>query len=312
MGIRIDALMGGIASRDHVVPAMDGGQTIKLSIGQILDLLIDAAPGALDTLNELAAALGDDANFATTVTNALAGKLASDGSNVGNDAAKTAFLAAVGIDTSGAAGDLFFRSATGLLAKLPKGTAGQVLKQNAALTAPEWGGGVEIVGNAIRTATNIPSLIIPDLGDFPRLRVSGKLTVASDNVNIQVRTSTDNGSTFAASSSDYAGLAENIIGATRSSAPYSGAGGTGHFMTFSTGVGNAANEALSFTLDVFDFNQAAYCTIKSEAFYSDASGAANIVKVGGVRANASARNALQIIASSGNIASISYTVEGFR
>lgn len=34
--------------------------------------LINAAPGALDTLDELAAALGDDANFATTITNALA------------------------------------------------------------------------------------------------------------------------------------------------------------------------------------------------------------------------------------------------
>jgi len=36
--------------------------------------LVDAAPGALDTLNELAAALGDDANFSTTVTNSLANK----------------------------------------------------------------------------------------------------------------------------------------------------------------------------------------------------------------------------------------------
>jgi len=33
---------------------------------------VDAAPGALDTLNELAAALGDDPNFATTVLNAVA------------------------------------------------------------------------------------------------------------------------------------------------------------------------------------------------------------------------------------------------
>ena len=37
--------------------------------------LIAAAPGALDTLDELAAALGDDANFSTTVTNSLATKL---------------------------------------------------------------------------------------------------------------------------------------------------------------------------------------------------------------------------------------------
>lgn len=39
--------------------------------------LVNSAPGALDTLDELAAALGDDANFATTVTNALAGKAAT-------------------------------------------------------------------------------------------------------------------------------------------------------------------------------------------------------------------------------------------
>ena len=38
--------------------------------------VIDAAPGALDTLNELAAAIGDDANFSTTITNSIATKLA--------------------------------------------------------------------------------------------------------------------------------------------------------------------------------------------------------------------------------------------
>jgi len=42
-----------------------------------IDALVDAAPGTLDTLNELAAALGDDANFSTTVTNSIATKLAT-------------------------------------------------------------------------------------------------------------------------------------------------------------------------------------------------------------------------------------------
>lgn len=37
--------------------------------------LVDSAPQTLDTLNELAAALGDDPNFATTVTNALGNKV---------------------------------------------------------------------------------------------------------------------------------------------------------------------------------------------------------------------------------------------
>ena len=37
--------------------------------------LVDSAPSTLDTLNELAAALGDDASFSTTVTNSIATKL---------------------------------------------------------------------------------------------------------------------------------------------------------------------------------------------------------------------------------------------
>ena len=41
--------------------------------------LVDSAPGTLDTLNELADALGDDPNFSTTITNQIATKLALAG-----------------------------------------------------------------------------------------------------------------------------------------------------------------------------------------------------------------------------------------
>lgn len=41
--------------------------------------LIDSSPGTLNTLNELAAALGDDASFSTTVTNSIATKLPLSG-----------------------------------------------------------------------------------------------------------------------------------------------------------------------------------------------------------------------------------------
>ena len=43
-----------------------------------IDALVASAPGAFDTLKELADALGDDPNFATTMTNALALKAALD------------------------------------------------------------------------------------------------------------------------------------------------------------------------------------------------------------------------------------------
>jgi len=47
--------------------------------------VIDSAPGALDTLNELAAAINDDANFATTITNSIATKLPLAGGTMTGD-----------------------------------------------------------------------------------------------------------------------------------------------------------------------------------------------------------------------------------
>jgi len=47
---------------------------LKASVDAAVAGLIASAPGALDTLNELAAALGNDPNFAATITTALAGK----------------------------------------------------------------------------------------------------------------------------------------------------------------------------------------------------------------------------------------------
>ncbi|EJG3466194.1 tail fiber protein [Escherichia coli] len=76
--------------------------------------LVDSSPDALNTLHELAAALGNDPNFATTMTNALAGKQPKDATLTalaglataadkfpyftGNDVASLATLTKVGRD----------------------------------------------------------------------------------------------------------------------------------------------------------------------------------------------------------------------
>lgn len=52
--------------------------SITAAVNAALTQVIAAAPAALNTLDELAAALGDDANFAATVTNALATKAADN------------------------------------------------------------------------------------------------------------------------------------------------------------------------------------------------------------------------------------------
>ena len=78
--------------------------------------VIDSAPGALDTLNELAAALGDDANFSTTITNSIATKapLAS-ASLTGTPTAPTA---ATGTNTTQIATTAFVQSAAGAKSSL--------------------------------------------------------------------------------------------------------------------------------------------------------------------------------------------------
>ena len=43
-----------------------------------VQLIVDSAPGALDTLNEIAAALGDDANFAATIATQMSDRVRFD------------------------------------------------------------------------------------------------------------------------------------------------------------------------------------------------------------------------------------------
>lgn len=60
-------------------PVLSADAANKGYVDTVINNLIDSSPGTLDTLNELAAALGDDPNFATTVTNSIATKLALAG-----------------------------------------------------------------------------------------------------------------------------------------------------------------------------------------------------------------------------------------
>ena len=62
-----------VSSAQATAIATAKSEAISDATSQV-NALIAGAPGALNTLDELAAALGDDANFATTVTNSLAAK----------------------------------------------------------------------------------------------------------------------------------------------------------------------------------------------------------------------------------------------
>ena len=71
-----DIVLGGtgrIQGIDTVSAGTDAAN--KTYVDNQVAGIVDSAPNTLDTLNELAAALGDDANFSTTVTNSIATKM---------------------------------------------------------------------------------------------------------------------------------------------------------------------------------------------------------------------------------------------
>ena len=96
---------------DFVVPVLDEDnmatnsathlatqQSIKAYVDAEVSGLVDSAPAALDTLNELAAALGDDASYATTTATALGNRLRVDVNNQGlTSTQKTNALTNLGI-----------------------------------------------------------------------------------------------------------------------------------------------------------------------------------------------------------------------
>jgi hypothetical protein len=59
---------------DYFLDSSELTSQISSASASIISYLVDSAPDTLDTLNEIAAALGDDENFATTVTTAIATK----------------------------------------------------------------------------------------------------------------------------------------------------------------------------------------------------------------------------------------------
>ncbi|HFS8088646.1 phage tail-collar fiber domain-containing protein [Hafnia paralvei] len=115
--------------------------------------LVDSSPGTLDTLNELAAALGNDPNFATTVTNALAGKMeiSKNGADIADVAA---FLNNLGLGAGSAL-------PVGVPVPWPLATApaGWLKCNGAAFTASQYP----------KLAQAYPALKLPDLrGEFIR------------------------------------------------------------------------------------------------------------------------------------------------
>ncbi len=175
-------------------------QSVKAYVDTEVAGVVDSAPSALNTLNELAAALGDDANFSTTITNSIGTKLplaggtmtgnivmsssqtvdgrdlSVDGTKLDGIEASADVTDATNVNAAGAVmnsdldgkGELLVGDGSGDPTALAAGTNGYVLKANSSTaTGLEWsaaGSGGDVNQNA-----------------FSNIAVSGQDTVAADS-----------------------------------------------------------------------------------------------------------------------------------
>ena len=148
--------------------------------------LVASAPGALDTLDELAAALGDDANFATTVTNSLALKAGLGSANIFTAAQviQSNAVAAFSVGPNGAANPVLqvdgsvASAATGIKVT-PAAAGGGVTLQaissgaNEQLTLQSLGAGRVVLTSAFATPGGYSWNLHSTTLQTPRLRITG-------------------------------------------------------------------------------------------------------------------------------------------
>ena len=154
--------------------------------------LIASAPGALDTLDELAAALGDDANFATTVTNSLAGKLSTTGGTM-SGAIAMGTNKITGMGTPTASTDAATKGYVDTVTIAPSNLTGPITSVGAATAvAAQTGTGSTFVMQAS------PTLTTPVLGVATATSINGtsipssKTLVATDSTAYVVPSQTGN------------------------------------------------------------------------------------------------------------------------
>jgi len=154
--------------------------------------LIAAAPGALDTLNELASALGNDAAFSTTVTNSLATKLPVTGGTMsGAIAMGTNKITGLGDPTN--AQDAVTKYYLDNVVLAPSNLTGPITSVGSATSiASQTGTGTKFVMD------NTPTLITPVLGVATATSINGttipssKTLVATDSTQYVVPSQTGN------------------------------------------------------------------------------------------------------------------------
>lgn len=176
------------------------------------------------------------------------------------------------------------------------------------------GGAMALIGTA--TASNSASVSFTGLSSTYHhyIVVIDHVVVQTDDVSLIMRTSTNGGSSYDSGASDY----RYQVSGTQDSGTDSSANSTGATSLLITaggggaGIGNATNESFSGRVTIYNPSVAGYGHVTWEAVYYNTVPRVTRVMGAGMRIAAADIDAIQFLASSGNLVSGTFKLYGVR
>jgi hypothetical protein len=195
-------------------------QSIKAYVDAQVAGVVDTAPSALNTLNELAAALGDDANFSTTTSTALGNRLRVDTASQGLTGTQQAnAITNLGITATKAE----LNYVDGVTSNIQTQLDGKQATGNYLTTSTSFGGDVSGTYNNIAVANNSHQ--------HSQLYENGTIDFGASYVQWTDQSSGGTGLDGAAPRNPAAGWYHNLI--------FNHANGTGYYSQIATGLNSS-------------------------------------------------------------------------
>jgi hypothetical protein len=195
------------------------------------------------------------------------------------------------------------------------GTAGQVLVSNGAGALPSFGSGGGYSKISSVTASGSATVSFTDLTSayMSYVVIMDSVAPATDDVYLQMRTSTNNGSSYDSGAGNYAyaGASQESGGSSRTLLSSSATFMPLCYNGAASGIGNNISENLSGFVQIFNPSRVAWCRIIGQSNWNMPDGTQfSNASFSGIRRTAADVDAIQFSMSSGNIATGTFTLYG--